>query len=101
MGGAKTFVLCFTLVQLIKANYDIQRGRSGSFHVCYDFLFFFKEGITVLLISCPLLPISTTPLFIEWFSIECRKTNTRVNTSTNHSKCKQRNEPIQILSNDM
>ena len=34
VGGAKTFVFCFTLVQLIKANYDIQRGRSGSFHVC-------------------------------------------------------------------
>ena len=36
---------------------------------------------------------------LERFSIECRKTNTKVITSTNHSKCKQRNEPIQIRSN--
>ena len=35
---------------------------------------------------------------LERFSIECRKTNTNVVTSTNQSRCKQGNEPIQMRS---
>ena len=39
--------------------------------------------------------------YLERFSIECRKTNTKVISSTNHSSCKERNEPIQIRTNSM
>ena len=38
---------------------------------------------------------------IRQFSIECSKANTKVIISTSHSRCKQRNEPIQIRSNSM
>ena len=31
---------------------------------------------------------------IEWFSLECRKTETKVNTLTNHNRRGQSNEPI-------
>ena len=46
------------------------------------------------------LPLSL--LKLEQFSIEYRKTNTKVIiTSTNHNRCKHRNEPIQIRNNSM
>ena len=38
---------------------------------------------------------------IEWFSIECRKTKTKVITLANHSRHKQHNEPIRIQSKYM
>ena len=34
---------------------------------------------------------------IERFSIECRKTKTKVITLANHNRCKERNEPIMYL----
>ena len=36
-------------------------------------------------------------LQIEWFSTECRKTQTKVSIITNHNRRKQRNEPIRDL----
>ena len=38
---------------------------------------------------------------IERFSIECRKTETKVITLANHNRCKQHNEPIRIRSKYM
>ena len=38
---------------------------------------------------------------IKRFSIECLKTKTKVITLVNHSRCKQRNEPIRIQSKYM
>ena len=40
-------------------------------------------------------------VIVKRFSIECCKTNTKVITATNHSRCRQRNEPIQIRSNSI
>ena len=36
---------------------------------------------------------------LEWFSNDCRKTKTKAITPTNHSRSKQRHEPITIPSN--
>ena len=36
---------------------------------------------------------------IEWFSNDCRKTKTKIITPTNHSRSRQSDEPITILSN--
>ena len=38
-------------------------------------------------------------LEIERFSNDCRKTNTKVITLTNHKRSKQRDQPIRIPSN--
>ena len=37
----------------------------------------------------------------EWFSIECRKTKTKLITQTNHNRRKQSNEPIRTRSKYM
>ena len=42
--------------------------------------------------------ISLTLILLERFSIDCRKTNTKVITATNLNRSKQRDEPIRITS---
>ena len=45
--------------------------------------------------------ISFTIITIEWFSFECRKTKTKVNTLANHIGHRQYIEPIKTRSNYM
>ena len=40
-----------------------------------------------------------TTLLLEWFSVECRKTKTKVITLANHKEHTQYSEPIKTRSN--
>ena len=73
------------------------KGRSSrKFPVDRFFKFFLQSDNELFVLEIIIIVIKVT---IEWFSIECRKTKTKVITLANHKEHRQYSEPIKTRSN--